>query len=122
MTKAIRGAISANSNTANDISSAACELFTQLLSCNKINEDDIVCLIISHTKDLTALNSASALRKAGLCTSVPLFCVQEAHIDGSMPLMIRMMALTEAPIEKVQHVYLKEAIKLRPDLASRICN
>ena len=122
MTKAIRGAISADSNTACHISSSACELFKQILACNKITEKDIVCLIISHTKDLTALNSASALRKAGLCSAVPLFCVQEADIEGSMPLMIRMMVLTEAPIEKVQHIYLKEAIKLRPDLASGSCN
>jgi chorismate mutase len=116
MTKAIRGAISADSNTSLEISSAACKLFKQLLTQNKITEQDLVCLIISHTKDLTALNSASALRKAGLCSRVPLFCVQEADIDGSMPLMIRMMALTEANIEKVHHIYLKEAIKLRPDL------
>ncbi len=116
MTKAIRGAISADSNSCCAISSAACELFTQLLSSNKISEKDLICLIISHTKDLTALNSASALRKAGLCTAVPLFCVQEAAIDGSMPLMIRMMALTETNLEEVHHIYLKEAIKLRPDL------
>ena len=117
MMKAIRGAISVDNNTSSAISSAACQLFSQLLASNGISESDLTCLLISHTKDLTALNSATALRKAGLCTKVPLFCVQEADICGSMPLMIRMMVLTEAEIEKIQPVYLKEAVKLRPDLA-----
>lgn len=116
MTKAIRGAISVSSNSAGEISASACELFSNLLASNGIKEKDLICLIISHTKDLTALNSASALRKAGLCKAVPLFCVQEADIEGAMPLIIRMMALTESNIEKIQHIYLKEAIKLRPDL------
>lgn len=114
--KAIRGAISSDANSASAISSAACELFKQLLISNGITQSDITCLIISHTKDLTALNSATALRKSGLCTCVPLFCVQEADICDSLPLMIRMMVLTEANIEKIQPIYLKEAIRLRPDL------
>ncbi len=114
--KAIRGAISCVSDTPEEISTNACELFSQILICNGIQESDITFLLISHTKDLRSLNSATGLRNAGLCQSVPLFCVQEADIVGSLPLIIRMIACTEKEIEKIQHVYLKEAIKLRPDL------
>lgn len=116
MMKAIRGAISCKADTPEEISTNACELFSQILSCNKIKESDITFLLISHTKDLRSLNSATALRKAGLCHNVPLFCVQEADIIGSLPHIIRMMVCTEAEVEKIQHIYLKEAIKLRPDL------
>ena len=116
MMKALRGAISCSADTHQEISSSACELFSQLLSSNGISQTDIVFLLISHTNDLRSLNSATALRRAGLCTGVPLFCVQEADIENSLPHIIRMMVCTEANIEKIHHIYLKEAIKLRPDL------
>lgn len=116
MIKAIRGAISCNADTPQEISTAACQLFSEILSNNSLQESDIIFLIISHTKDLKSLNSATGLRMAGLCQDVPLFCVQEADIIGSLPHIIRMMVCTEAEIAKTQHVYLKEAIKLRPDL------
>lgn len=122
MIKAIRGAISCSADTPEEISTSACELFSQLLSTNKIKESDITFLIISHTKDLKSLNSATGLRRAGLCQNVPLFCVQEADIIGSLPHIIRMMVCTEANIEKIQHIYLKEAIKLRPDLVKEKSN
>ena len=120
MIKVIRGAISCASDTPEEISSCACELFSQLLKANEITQPDITFLLISHTKDLRALNSATALRRAGLCQSVPLFCVQEADITGALPHIIRMMICTEANVEEIHHIYLKEAAKLRPDLAKQM--
>lgn len=117
--KIIRGAISCACDSPEEISSSACELFSQILTANKLTEIDISFLLISHTKDLRTLNSATGLRKAGLCQSVPLFCVQEADILGSLPHIIRMMVCTEKDLDKIQPVYMKEAIKLRPDLANK---
>lgn len=115
--KAIRGANSVKTDTPESISFAANELFSKMLACNDLVEADIVGLIISHTKDLRSLNSATALRRTGKCKEVPLFCVQEADIEGSMPHAIRMMMFVEKPsLSKVSHVYLGETAKLRPDL------
>lgn len=115
--KAIRGANSVKADAPEAISFAANELFSKMLTCNDLNEEDIVSLIISHTKDLRSLNSATALRRTGKCREVPLFCVQEADIEGSMPHVIRMMMFVERPSSsKATHVYLGETTKLRPDL------
>jgi len=115
---AIRGAISVQTDTPEQISLAVNELFYQLCQHNSINEEDLVCLIFSHTKDLRSLNSATALRKNGKCSNVPLFCVQEADIEGALPHVIRVMALTEKKLEKTFHVYLGETANLRPDLTN----
>ncbi len=116
--KAIRGANSVKADAPEAISLAANELFSKMLSCNGLDEENVVSLIISHTKDLRSLNSATALRRAGKCKDVPLFCVQEADIEGSMPCVVRMMMFVEKPsLETVMHVYLGETAKLRPDLS-----
>lgn len=113
---AIRGAVSIKADAPDEIMTAANGLFDELCRSNGLVEEDFVCLIISHTKDIRTLNSAAALRKAGRCSNVPLFCVQEADIEGAMPLVIRMMALVAKPLDDVHHVYLGEAANLRPDL------
>lgn len=116
MSKAIRGAINAE-NTKTSIKEKAPELLKKIIEENKLDMKLATCLIISHTKDLTVLNSATALRMAGLVTDTPLFCVQEANIDGGMPLTIRMMLITDQDIKTVKHVYLGNTSKLRPDIS-----
>lgn len=115
--KAIRGAISVQANTPAQIQSAINLLFCEICKRNNLKEDDLVCIIISQTKDLFSLNGAAALRKGGKCSNVPLFCVQEADTNGAMPQVLRILALTEKPLDKVSHVYLGETAKLRPDLS-----
>ena len=117
--KAIRGAISIQTDTPEQISLAVNQLFSELCKRNNLNENDFVCLIFSHTKDLRSLNSATALRQKGKCSNVPLFCVQEADISGALPQVIRIMALTDKNLEKVSHVYLGKTAILRPDLTEQ---
>ncbi len=115
--KAIRGAVSVQANTPDLIQSAMDTLFCFLCKRNNLCEEDFVCIIISQTKDLFSLNGATALRKSGKCSNVPLFCVQEADTNGAMAQVLRILALTEKPIDKVFHVYLGKTSKLRPDLS-----
>ncbi len=118
--KAIRGAISIQADTPVLIQDAVDNLFCEICKRNNLKEEDFVCIIISQTKDLFSLNGATALRKSGKCSNVPLFCVQEANTNGAMPQVIRILALTEKNLSKVSHVYLGETSKLRPDLSQ--CN
>ena len=90
----------------------------ELFSRNKIKAEDIVSLQFSITDDITVLNPATALRQGdpGLDVSqVPLFCCQEAKIEGGMKKVVRALltAYAEEGLE-LHNVYLNGAEKLRP--------
>ena len=120
---AFRGAVCVE-NTAESITENVCLMCRELFTRNKIKAEDIVSLQFTITDDITVLNPATALRKGnpGLDVSqVPLFCAQEAKIDGCMPLVVRAL-LTAYTAEGAgrQNVYLNGAEKLRPDLSAKI--
>ena len=118
---AFRGAVCVE-NTKESITENVCLMCRELFSRNKIEAEDIVSLQFSITDDITVLNPATALRRGnpGLDVSaVPLFCTQEAKIEGGMPLVIR--ALLTAYIDDKSeryNVYLKGAEALRPDFSA----
>jgi chorismate mutase len=49
---------------------------------------------------------------------VPLIGATEVDVPNGLPLCIRILLLvnTDKPADKIGHVYLNEAVKLRPDL------
>lgn len=120
---AFRGAVCVE-NTPESITENVCLMCRELFSRNSIKADDIVSLQFTITKDITKLNPATALRR-GDCgldvTAVPLFCSQEAEIEGGMPLVVRALltAYTEEGCER-RNVYLNGAEKLRPDWGAKI--
>ena len=115
----IRGAITVDNNTAEDISSAAVEMFREIIGRNNILMSDIVNIIFSVTKDLNAIYPAKALREHFDIADTPLFCVQEADIQNSLEKCIRVMVtvISNTIKSEVKHVYLKGAKNLRPDLS-----
>ncbi|MDR2517899.1 MAG: chorismate mutase [Spirochaetaceae bacterium] len=111
--KALRGAACAL-NEKEDISRQAAALYDALLRENRLQEEDLVSLIFSVTKDLDAENPASALRRSGRAREAALFAVQEADTAGSPARVIRALAhcyLTGEPV----HIYRNGAESLRPD-------
>ena len=108
MTRAVRGAI--------QIEQATVRLINEIRDANAIAENFIVSIIFSLTTDLTAFNPATALRRHGYAET-PLFCTQEARVDGGMPRMIRVL-LTYESLEhrRIVPIYLDGAESLRPDL------
>ena len=115
---AFRGAVCVE-NTAESITEHVCNMCRELFTRNAIKTEDIVSLQFTITNDITKLNPATALRR-GDCgldvTAVPLFCSQEAYIEGGMPLVVRALltAYVEEGCER-HNVYLNGAEKLRPD-------
>ena len=110
-------------NTVESITENVCLMCRELFSRNNIKAEDIVSLQFSITDDITVLNPATALRKGnpGLDVSqVPLFCCQEAKIEGGMPLVVRALltAYVEEGTER-RNVYLNGAEKLRPGAFSK---
>ena len=115
---AVRGAIFAE-NTKDSIQEKAVKLFNAVVEKNGIKSQDIVSLHWTLTKDLDAMNPATALRlgKPAIDVSeIPLFCSQEAFIHGGRPKVIRMM-LTAYLEQKPSHIFLDGAEALRPDFS-----
>lgn len=124
MIRAVRGAIQVAADTRAAIHGAGTRLVRAVLAANDLAEADLVSLVFSLTTDLRSANPATGLRSAGFA-QVPLFCVQEAAVEGSMPRVIRLLATFEVPASwaasgraRAEAVYLDGARDLRPDLAS----
>lgn len=115
--KAIRGAHTAQANTAEAIRACTLEMLQAILAENHLQVSDIVNATFTATRDLDAAYPAKFARELPGWDQVPLFCVQEMYVEGSLPSCVRVMLLTELDqAASVRHVYLGEAVRLRPDL------
>lgn len=116
MVKAVRGATSVSKNRGEEILSSVTELVSTLIKVNNIEENQIVSIQFSVTRDLQAVNPATALRTIGF-SNVPLFCSQEPKIRGALKRIVRVMITLDLNQDKkLVPIYLGEAKKLRPDL------
>jgi len=119
MTKAVRGAIQVRENQQRVIYEASLRLVREMIKANALSAGDIISIIFSLTNDLDAGNPATGLREGGF-VETPLFCVQEASIEGGMAGVIRALLTFEAREgQKTVAVYLDGAEALRPDIAKR---
>jgi chorismate mutase len=91
-------------------------MYDELLSLNKLGEQDIVSLIFSITGDLDAVNPCAALRKTGRAGELALFSASEPESKNALERTVR--AIIHCYLEegsKVCHVYRNGAEVLRPD-------
>lgn len=118
--RGIRGAICAETNQADAILKATRLLLERLAAANDLSPTDIASVIFTTTADLDAAYPARAARELGW-TRVPLLCMQEMSVVGSLQRCIRVLIHwnTERAMQEIQHVYLGEAQALRPDLAEQ---
>lgn len=115
--RAVRGAIQVDEDTREEILQATAELVTEVLHRNSITTESLISVIFTATPDLRAEFPAYAARKSGI-TDVPLLCATEIDVPGSMPRVIRLLALVETDRrrDEIRHVYLRGAAALRTDL------
>lgn len=116
MIRAIRGATTAE-NTPESIFESTRVMLKEIFTVNGLDIGQIVSIIFTCTKDLDAAFPAVAARELGI-VSAALMCVAEMDVPGSLPKCIRVMLLveTDLPQDEIDHVYLKGARVLRPDL------
>jgi chorismate mutase len=117
-TRGVRGASVAAADTSPAILAATRELLLAIEEANPtMRPQDLASVIFTVTDDLTADYPARAARQLGWM-DVPLLCAREIPVPGELPFCIRVLAHwnTDLPQAEVNHVYLKEAIQLRPDL------
>ena len=115
--RALRGAVTVDSNDGDAIVAATEELLSEMISRNEVDGDDLVSMIFTATPDLDAEFPALAARRLGLA-HVPLLCSVELDVAGAMPRCIRVLVhlYSGRPATDLQHVYLREARELRTDL------
>jgi len=118
--RGIRGATTVESDDPVLIRAAARELLEEILRRNQIVDfDDVISAVFTTTEDLVSAFPAEAARAMGM-NQVPLLCAREIPVPGSMPRCIRVLLHVNSSRtpKEVEHVYLREAEKLRPDLKS----
>lgn len=114
----VRGAITVEKDDPKEILDSAEELLAKMIEANSLIKKDIIAIIFSCTKDLRAAYPAKAARDMGII-SAGLMCFQEMDVENSMEKCIRILLLSngEREQETVRHVFLRDAVKLRLDLA-----
>ncbi|MBM4762121.1 chorismate mutase [Bacillus sp. B15-48] len=118
MIRGIRGAITIEHNTEEDIQSATERVAKAVIAENNINPDSVTSVFISVTDDVNAGFPAKVIRQFEGWKYVPVMCMKEISVPGSLPKCIRVMfhVNTEAAQDEIKHIYLDGAIVLRPDL------
>jgi chorismate mutase len=117
--RGIRGATTICEDHPETIKAATRELLLAVCAANpSLRPADIASVLFTVTDDIRSAYPALAARELGW-EEVPLMCAQEIPVAGSLPCCIRVMATwnTDLPQHEVHHVYLHNAVQLRPDLA-----
>lgn len=118
--RGIRGATAAKQDESEAILAATRTLLAAIVEANPgLDPSDIASIFFTVTDDLSAVHPALGARQLGW-TDVPLMCAREIPVPGSLPRCIRVLVHwnTSLPQSEIHHVYLGEAVVLRPDIAS----
>jgi chorismate mutase len=116
--RALRGATTATANTAEAIAEAVAELLDALVQRNGLEGQHVLSVTFSVTADLDACFPAAIARRRAGWDGVALLDCQQMAVDGDLPRCIRLLAHAWlAPERSVCHAYLRDAARLRPDLA-----
>ncbi|QEG39469.1 Chorismate mutase AroH [Roseimaritima ulvae] len=118
MCRGVRGATTVEANDRDQILTATRQLLALVMRRNQLVPEDIASVTFTVTKDLDAEFPALAARQLGWL-DVPLLCSYEVAVSGSLPLCIRVLIHwnTDRRQDEIQHVYIKGAKALRPDLS-----
>ena len=113
---ALRGATTSKGNKDCFIEDAVIELVEELITRNDLNQENIISITFSVTKDLTTCFPASIARKYFNFDKVALLDCQQMFVPNDINFCIRLLALVYLESDKQSvHPYLNESAKLRPD-------
>ena len=117
--RGIRGATTAAANTPEAILEATRELLARLIERNQLVAEDVAAAFFTVTDDLNAEYPALAARQLGW-TEAALMCAREIPVPTTtVRQCIRVLILinTEKRASEIAHVYLRDAVALRPSRA-----
>ncbi len=118
--RGVRGAITIKENKEEEILQATDRLIRTMIEENQIEPEFVASVFISVTDDITDTFPAKAMRSIEGWNLVPVMCMKEASIRSALEKCIRVMmhVNTNKSQEEINHIYLEDAVKLRPDLVS----
>ena len=112
---ALRGATTTNGDTEFFIKDAVIELIQELITRNNLNQENIISITFTVTKDLTSCFPASIARKHFNFDNIALLDCQQMFVPNDINFCIRILALVYLESDKESvHPYLNESAKLRP--------
>lgn len=119
MCRGVRGATTVENDTAAEIIQATEELLSMMIAANEMNPEDVASIIFTTTPDLNAEYPALAARNLGWMDSA-LLCGHEMNVPQGLPKCVRVLVHwnTAKSLKEIKHIYLKDALSLRPDRSS----
>ena len=113
---ALRGATTSKGDTDFFIKDAVTELLQELITLNNLNQENIISITFTVTRDLTSCFPASIARKYFNFDKVALLDCQQMFVPNDINFCIRLLALAYLDSFKQPiHPYLNGSAKLRPD-------
>ena len=115
--RALRGATTIDSDTADNVRERTIALLEQMIERNGVDHEDIISVLFTATDDIHSMFPASAARDIGF-GDIPLICARELDITDATPFCIRVLMhlTTTRSRSELRHVYLEGASGLRDDL------
>lgn len=114
ITKGIRGAITVENNSVEDIKSATLELLSEMIKKNNIEKENISHAIFTLTSDLNAEFPAKFARIDFGWDNIAMMCFHELDVPNSLKKCLRILIVINTNDDfKPKFVYLKGAEKLR---------
>lgn len=119
--RGVRGATTVVVDEPESVLTATRELLAAMIFANDIESKDVASIIFTTTADVVSVYPAVGARELGW-VDVPLICTQEMQVAGSLTHCIRIMLHwnTDKEQDDIQHIFLNEAKRLRPDILSDI--
>lgn len=116
--RGVRGATTVDANDREQILRATRELLALMIRRNGIEKENVASAIFTVTSDLDAEFPALAARQMGWI-EVPLLCGYEVTVARSLPRCIRVLMHwnTDKSQHDIHHIYTRNAVQLRPDIA-----
>lgn len=118
MIRGVRGATTVTADSNELVLQETRRLVEEMAKSNDILPEDIASVIISTTTDITSAFPARAVRGLEGWMYVPVMCTHEMNVPGALDKCIRLLmhVNTDKTQQEVQHIYLNNAVQLRPDL------
>ena len=118
--RGIRGATTVTANSRAEILEATEELLGEMIARNRIDRREVASVWFTTTPDLNAEFPAVAARRTFDWNNAALMCGHEMQVPGALPSCLRILLHVNTPLrqDEVEHVYLRGARVLRPDLTA----
>lgn len=120
--RGIRGATTVAANEREEMLSATRELLERIVARNGVEVEEIAAVYFTVSDDLDAEYPALAARQLGW-TETALLCAREIPVSRqTVRRCIRVLMLVNTALSQreIRHVYLREAVALRPTRADLV--